>query len=240
MSLKLTILFYKKINNLHKTSAASLLRKGLGMKTWRALSLGLILMSMLSACGVKTPSPEESCHFQQNSYLQRVSWAWKTPVVMYAHSSLTDEQKLALEKAMGIWNDTLKAKGFKSSTVFKYGGAVDGPTGFNRDGRNVVSFVDGWPGTGTEQAETEINWVDDKIYEADMRINGTKPYSVSDEGEAGKYDLVALYVHELGHVLGLLHIESTEYTAMAERLAANNVERRNIGDLEIDAMKCEY
>ncbi len=210
------------------------------MKTYRTLLLGLIMMLLLPSCGVKTPSPEESCHFQQNSYLQRVSWAWKTPVVMYADSSVDDEQKLALEKAMSIWNETMKTKGFNRGNFFKYGGSVSGATGFKQDGRNVVSFVDGWPGKGTEQAETEINWIDDRIFEADMRINGTKPYSVSDEGEPGKYDLVALYVHELGHVLGLLHIESSDYTAMAERLSANNVERRNIGDLEIDAMKCEY
>ncbi len=202
--------------------------------------LGITMAVVLQACGAKTPSPEEPCHFQQNSYQQRVSWAWKTPVVIYTNDSVNDDQLEALEKAIAIWNDTMVAQGFKRGAIFKYGGKFNAPSGFRKDGKNVVSMVEGWPGKGTEQAETEINWVDDRIFEADMRINSTKPLSTSDDGEAGKYDLVALFVHELGHVLGLLHIDTTDYTTMAVSLGANNVERRNVGELEIEAMKCEY
>ncbi len=202
--------------------------------------LGLMMAGSLQACGVKTPQPETPCHFQQNSYQQRVSWAWKTPVTMYSNESVDDEQVEALEKAITIWNDTVIAQGFKRGAFFKYGGRMNAPSGFYKDGKNIVSMVDGWPGKGTEQAETEINWADDRIFEADMRINATKPLSTSDTGEPGKYDLVALFVHELGHVLGLLHIDTTDYTSMSATLGSNNVERRNIGELEIDALKCEY
>ena len=202
--------------------------------------LGLMIAGSLQACGVKAPPPETSCNFQQNSYQQRVSWAWKTPVVMYSNESVDDEQAEALEKAITIWNDTVIAQGFKRGSFFKYGGRITSPSGFRKDGKNVVSMVDGWPGKGTEQAETEINWADDRIFEADMRINTTKPLSTDDAGETGKYDLVALFVHELGHVLGLLHIDTTDYTTMSATLGPNNVERRNIGELEIEALKCEY
>jgi hypothetical protein len=210
------------------------------MKHASKLILGLLIAGALTACGVKTPDPETPCHFQQNSYQQRVSWAWKTPVVMHANNSLTDEQAAALEKAILIWNDMAVSQGFKRGTFFKYGGKLDLPSGFRKDGKNIISMVDGWEGKGTEQAETVINWADDRIYEADMRINATKPLSTNDEGEYGKYDLVALFVHELGHVLGLLHIDTDGYTSMSATLGPNNVERRNIGDLEIEAMKCEY
>jgi hypothetical protein len=202
--------------------------------------LGLLMAGSLQACGVKAPTPETACHFQQNSYQQRVSWSWKTPVVMYSNESLSDEQADALEKAIVIWNETVIAQGFKRGAFFKYGGKITAPSGFRKDGKNVVSMVNGWPGKGTEQAETEINWANDRIFEADMRINATKPLSTSDTGEPGKFDLVALFVHELGHVLGLLHIDTTDYTSMSATLGANNVERRNIGEMEIEALKCEY
>jgi hypothetical protein len=201
---------------------------------------GLALFTQ--ACGQKIPSPEEACHFQQNSYQQRVSWAWKTPIVMYSDQSVNMEQKEALLKAMAIWNQTFLDENFKRGAVFEYGGAVEGDVGFRQDKKNIVSVVPAgsWTGKDTEQAETIIYWKGTDISESDMRINGTKPLSVNDAGERGKYDLVALFVHELGHVLGLLHIETEDYTAMDARLSANNVERRNIGDLEIDALKCEY
>lgn len=202
--------------------------------------LGIVLAGLIQGCGVKTPAPEAPCHFQQNSYQQRVSWAWKTPIVMYTNDSVSDEQVQAFEKAIVIWNDTVIAEGFKRGALFRYGGKTNAPSGFKKDGKNVVSMVAGWPGKGTEQAETEINWADDRIFEADMRINTTKPLSTSDDGEPGKYDLVALFVHELGHVLGLIHIDTADYTTMSTTLGANNVERRNIGEIEIEALKCEY
>jgi hypothetical protein len=212
----------------------------LDMKHTFKLILGLLMAGALQACGAKAPDPEAPCHFQQNSYQQRVSWAWKTPVVMYVNGSVNEEQAEALEKAIVIWNETVVAHGFRRGAFFSYGGRVNAPSGFFKDGKNVVSMVDGWPGKGTEQAETEINWTNDRIFEADMRINTSKPLSTSDDGEVGKYDLVALFVHELGHVLGLLHIDTDGYTTMSATLGANNVERRNIGELELEALKCEY
>lgn len=212
-----------------------------GMRYMHSLLGILLAIFVLQGCAEQEiPAPEEACHFQQNSYLQRVSWAWRTPIVMYVDSTVNAEQQDAFIKAMKIWNNTMAAHNFKHANVFKYGGALTTNVGFVQDRKNVLTFIKDWQGKSTEQAETILYWLDANIVESDIRVNASKEYSVVDGGEIGKYDLVALFVHELGHVLGLLHIETEDYTAMAVRLADNDVERRNIGNLEIDALGCEY
>ncbi len=213
-----------------------------GMKFLRYLILATVIALMTQACGKEeAPSPEEACHFQQNGYLQRVSWQ-QAPVTMYADLSLAADQVDALEEAMDIWNEAL-LKHRKGVPLFKFGGVKKQQIGLKNDLTNIVSLTRVWEGEISEQAETLLLWEGTTIIEADIRINGEKELSTLSTGESGKIDLVALFVHELGHVLGLVHIEPSEkddYTTMSPYLARGDVERREIGPIELNALKCEY
>jgi len=212
------------------------------MKFLVSIVFAIAVAALTQACGKKAnPQPEPACHFQQNSYGQRVSWSI-TPVTMYADLSLTSDQVTSLQDAMDIWNKALSDhRGGKP--LFVFGGVLQSQVGLKTDGQNVVSVTSNWTGDSTEQAETLLTWADTMITEADIRVNGLKPLSASDVTQSNEIDMVALFVHELGHVLGLVHIQPSEdepYTVMNPYLARGDTDRREIGPVELNALECEY
>jgi hypothetical protein len=50
-----------------------------------------------------------------------------------------------------------------------------------------------------------IDTVDGAIVEADIFFNSFFPWSVAEAGEAGRFDLESIALHEIGHLLGLGH-----------------------------------
>ncbi|MBY0316238.1 MAG: hypothetical protein K2Q26_11995 [Bdellovibrionales bacterium] len=200
-----------------------------------------VSFGLLQGCAKdgKPPQPEEACYFQQNGYKQRVSWA-TLPVTLYADASMSEDQVMAVTKAIEIWNDGLRLQ-LNGQSAFVFGGALAESIGLAEDRRNVISVTQNWDRDSSEQAETLLIWRGTHIYDADIRLNGEKPLSAANLVEVNQLDVVALLVHELGHVLGLAHIESNEYTAMAVSLGfGDHHDRRKIGALELDALKCEY
>lgn len=85
------------------------------------------------------------------------------------------------------------------------------------DGVNNVVFVtSGWPGAPSQLALTYA-YADVRtgtIVEADIALNAQHHlFSVDPEADSA-YDLVGLLTHELGHVLGLDHLEEQEHAVM--------------------------
>ncbi len=185
----------------------------------------------LQACGRKI-KPEESCNFVQNSKAQRVSWAEATPAVLYIDDSVPAEFYSAIEAAIEEWN---KARGRQ---ILKIGGPILSTTGPAHDGANVIYWMKAWEADRTyEQARTTVYWADDRIFEADVRVNA-RDFNYSIGKETGRVDLTSLLVHEFGHVLGLVHIESTG-SVMAKSLASN-IERRVPSNEDLNSLRCEY
>ncbi|MCB9072734.1 MAG: matrixin family metalloprotease [Bdellovibrionaceae bacterium] len=201
--------------------------------------LFLLTLLFTQACG-KKPSPEEACHFQQNSYYQRVSWAGHLPIKLAAHVSLSSDQLQALQDAVKIWNETHMKEWGVSTGFFEIADESYKGAPFAEDGHSVISVASRWTGKPLEQAETSLHWNGSTVVDSDIRLNGEKPFSTSSTVKSGTIDLVALFVHELGHVLGLLHIKTSQYTVMAPELERGTNKRREPGNLELDALRCEY
>jgi predicted Zn-dependent protease len=209
------------------------------MRILTSFTLALSFLFVTQACvEKKNVSPEESCHFQQNSYLQRVSWS-QTPINMYADSTVTPAQLEAYQEAMDIWNEEFR-RDFGGKDIFVFAGTLSGYVGNQMDGKNVLSLAGDWAGLSEDQANTFTSWYDTSIVDADIILNGSKNFATSDTVASNELDTVALLVHELGHVLGLKHIDDSGYSVMNASLSLGNTHRREIGAVEIDALRCEY
>jgi hypothetical protein len=203
---------------------------------WSRLLLVLIAGAIglgLQACAQK-PSPEESCNFVQNGDQQRVSWGADTPVVLYIDSSVPEEFFEPIRHAADTWNRTVGRE------VLKVGGWTQSNGVPGQDGANIIYFLHTWEADRpNEQARTTVYWANDRIYEADIRINAHNfDFFTSEDPVVGRVDVESLVLHELGHVLGLAHNVSTA-SVMAKSLA-NATLRRKIGDIDTNSIKCEY
>lgn len=190
--------------------------------------------ALMQACA-KRPSAEKPCAFVQNSYGQRVSWVYQTPIVLYVHSGVPSEAVREIRMAMDQWNKVL------GSVVLTYGGVVNSPAEASQDRANVIFWRTTWEDKMYfEQGRTTIHFVNKNILDADIQINAKDfVYSFSDSGTEGTVDFQSLILHELGHVLGLAHAPPEVASVMQKDLAMNNL-RRTPQKTDIDSLKCEY
>lgn len=196
----------------------------------------LMMISLMASACAKKVEPEEACNFVQNSSLQRVSWKGQFPIDFYIHENVGADNFRAIQSAMAQWEVRLRRPLFRIVGIDS-GAAVNG----EKDGRNVIVMSPDWEAQFTnEQARTTIFWAGDRVFEADIRLNGsgTFQYSGLAEPETGKVDMESLMVHELGHVLGLQHNEMGE-SVMATTLATATL-RRIPGVTDVQSLQCEY
>lgn len=203
------------------------------MKLFVTLMISSIALLSLNACSIKV-KPEESCSFVRNSLQQRVSWNNSLPINIYVHESLKAEYVSALTSAIRTWETAL------GKHLITIAGVIGGPATPSRDGVSIIYVMDTWEADRpSEQARTTIYWKGDQIVEGDIRINDKNfDFFSGDSVVASSVDIESLFLHELGHLLGLAH-NSTPGSVMAERLASG-YKRREASSADLASLKCEY
>lgn len=203
----------------------------------RLCALGVLLAFFLfiQACG-RRPEPQEACHFVQNSQYQRVSWKGQVPIGFDLHQSVPSRHILAIEAAAEEWKRRLGRELFNIRLT-----GVAGADEPSKDGVSMIYWLNHWEADrGTEQARTTVYWTGNRIYEADIRVNGANFLFYDGDGTEAfsGVDVTSLLVHELGHVLGLAHIEKLP-SVMAYSLKSGTL-RRTPTQVDLDSVHCEY
>ncbi|MCB0377687.1 MAG: matrixin family metalloprotease [Bdellovibrionales bacterium] len=211
-----------------------------------ASSILFLMFAITTGCGQQLP-PEESCNFVTNSLNRRVSW-YRMPIQFYVDDSLSNEQYDAVLKATEIWNSHFNGSVFQiiGRTGQLPEPELDGQGRVIPDGYNGIYMVKPELFSNSlardEQGKTSLSFRSDFIYEADILLDASENFYIGDQtlsSSSGKVELISLLVHEMGHALGLDHIEGPGNPVMQSKLRYGEV-RHDITAAELDSLACEY
>jgi hypothetical protein len=140
-----------------------------------------------------------------------------------------------LATAAGAWN----------AVPFGYGrlapgGETDHAPGPKKDGVNVIGWTVPWPHSPNWLAVTwsGIDSLTGERREADVEINGERPWSIESETPYGEYDLQTTMTHEFGHWLRLGHIQELHHVMLPFQNVAE--QRRSLGSGEVQGASWIY
>ncbi len=200
----------------------------------------VILALLLQACG-RGFEAQEACNFLLNNNSQRVSWKARLPVRLHIHQSVPTQYYRPIELAVEHWNQSHPEQ--KLFEIVGYG--TTGSSRPTRDGHNVIYWLTTWDQPHSrEQGRTTLHWAGSQILEADIAINAEPGrhsfYAGDEEYLMGPHqvDFKSLMIHELGHALGMAHMQSPG-SVMSPYLASG-VSRRELGEADVHSLLCEY
>lgn len=177
---------------------------------------------------------EKDCGFVQNIYGQRVSWKQSLPVKLYIDPSVPTDYDAVLQAAAKQWEDAMG----RSLFTFERTTTTSTPA---KDNRNVIYFVNPWTDPDTTlQGMSSLSWTNNQLVEADVKIDSQYfTYYISTASSNMQVHAESLFVHELGHVLGLKHLADGTSSVMLQVLNYDVV-RDTPTAQDIEDLKCEY
>ncbi len=168
---------------------------------WRAV-VACTLVGMLAA-GAR---PQAYLKLGYRAGTQLVSLKWSRFPVRYFVSDrgvpgvAAWQLQAAADRAFQTWAGVATAQ--VSASFVGYTAAPP----FEEDGLSVIGFLDRPEMTRVLGATTFlVDSTNGEILEADIYLNAAFPWSVAAAGEAGKFDVESILVHEIGHLFGLGH-----------------------------------
>lgn len=177
---------------------------------------------------------EDPCNFITSNGL-RVSWKSSPPVHLIITASVPTEYDSEILKAADIWNSV---RGRQLVYIYR-DNSFSNPPGY--DHVNAIYWSTTWDTElANQQARTAVRWDISKIQDADVRINA-KNFSFYKDGDTdtfGKVHMQSLILHELGHAVGLVHIEEPD-SVMQAYLKSQTV-RIKPGAIDNSSLSCEY
>lgn len=199
----------------------------------------ILLLTGILGCDRSIPN-QPSCYFQENGG-QRVSWKYDLPVTLYLDSSVPQSMIPAIQAAVDTWNQTgviMQGQKFFILQQGNVGSSVPAEDGWSK----IYYTTTNWPGSPAFEAYTTLSFYGNRITEADININGQGCQFGSD-GTLNYVDTQSVMLHELGHVLGLIHppnaIALNADSIMYYALGYGQL-RREISAFDISNISCQY
>ncbi len=229
------------MNSLHQNKYVSLIGKRLNLVFVLTVLLQFFFLGCSKGFVLKIGDQDlfafgsvDACNFVQNNQGARISWKSSVPVHFIITSTVPAEYDQAIINAAGTWNSMKRMNLIEVHRDNSY------PATAANDGTNGIYWLSTWdPDRVKEQGRTAIKWDVSKIRDADIKINAEnfKYYVAGDSSSSGKINVESLILHEMGHALGLKHIEQPS-SSMQPYLSFGV--SRTAGDVDINSLNCEY
>ncbi len=197
--------------------------------------ISILIVTLIFICACNRPKSEKDCNFVKNIYGQRVSLGTNMPITLRINKSIPFEYHDIIYKAAQKWESSLGKHLFNIDPNIDYG-----PIEPRQDGVSIIYMMNTWESNKTnEQGRTRDYFMGNKIMEADILLNN-KNFNFYIDTPLNKDDvhLESLFIHELGHVLGLKH-NDTDGSVMRTYLKSS-IERIDITDVDLNSLRCEY